>query len=133
MATLRKIREGIETRLATISGLRTFTLAPAKVPGPAAWVQPVGFSDETFEPSVDRTMAVVVAVPTKDLRTAQDRLDELLDVTGPKSVKMALEGDPTLGGIVADIRVTADDYRVALMNIGGVDYLTGELTVAVME
>jgi hypothetical protein len=48
---------------------------------------------------------VYVIVQRISERAGQDKLDELLAGTGPKSIKTAIESDRTLGGLVDTLRV----------------------------
>lgn len=53
------------------------------------------------------TIAVTVGVAASEIGHAQTNLDPFLAPTGAKSVVAALDADPTLGGVVDSVRVTA--------------------------
>jgi hypothetical protein len=63
---------------------------------------------------------------------AQQTLDNMLDTAGPRSIKAALEAEPTLGGLVDDLRVEQSlGYR--LYPVGERGHAIGtELTVCVI-
>lgn len=133
MADLAAIRDGLKTRLQTITGLRAFDTVPDQVAPPAAiiGVGPIDY-DTTFSRGADRyTMLCRVYVGRSSERTAQDKLDGYLSGTGTNSIKAAIEGDPTLGGAVDTSRVTrASGYGV--YEVAGVPYLGAEFEIDVI-
>lgn len=55
--------------------------------------------------------------------SAQENLDGLIDVKGAASMKVALEADKTLGGVVSDLRVTdVSEYKVYAQDLLGVEF-----------
>jgi len=131
MATVQEIREGIDDRLATITGLRHSPVVPGVVNPPHAFVKR---RQTTFGVSMDGeddvTFAVTVLVSWADQTTAQEALDEYLASTGAKSIKAAIDADPTLGDIVDFAHATVvEDERIAAFN--GVDYLAADIVVEV--
>jgi hypothetical protein len=103
------VRDGLKTRLQTITGLRVFDLIPDLVTPPAAIV---GQLDFTFDIANARgldqaTCDVYVIVQRLSERAGQDKLDEFLAGSGASSIKAAIEGDKTLGGAVNTLRVTS--------------------------
>jgi hypothetical protein len=133
MASVSAIRDGLRTRLATITGLRAYDVWPDQVHAPAAMVQPVrGRYKEALGGVPRLTFRVVLAAAPvqRGLARGEDVLDPYLDDTGATSIKAALEGDKTLGGIVASLHaVEWDDY--GLVAIGGVDYVGASVEVEV--
>lgn len=130
MATLGEIREGLETRLATIDGLRVTDFQPDSIRPPIGFVFPQGVEfDLNANRGLDQvTMICTVIVARADDRISQKRLDEY--VFGTKSVKTAIEGDRTLGGRVNTVRVTEmRNYGQVLY--GDVLYLAAEFVVEV--
>lgn len=114
------VRDGLKTRLATVSGLRVSDIIPDKVNPPCAIV---GQLDFTFDIDNARgldiaTCDVYVIVQRFDARSAQNKLDEYLG-SGSKSIKSAIEGDRTLGGTVNTLRVTSAEAGT---------YIEGEVT-----
>lgn len=122
------VRLGIETRLATISGLQTRERVGDNADPPVAMVwldSPVEF-DEAMGRGLDMyPWKVFVLVCRADAEEAQTLLDPYVRATGSTSVKTAIEGDRTLGGTVSTCRVT----RVAdidVFEIAGIKYLCAE-------
>jgi hypothetical protein len=114
------VRDGLKTRLQTVSGLRVSDLIPDKVNPPCAIV---GQLDFTFDIDNARgldmaTCDIYVIVQRFDARSAQNKLDEYLG-SGSKSIKSAIEGDRTLGGVINTLRVTSAEAGT---------YIEGEVT-----
>lgn len=114
------VRDGLKTRLQTISGLRVYDIIPDKVTPPSAIV---GQLDFTFDIDNARgldqaTCDIYVIVQRLDARSGQNKLDEYLS-SGSKSIKAAIEGDRTLGGAVNTLRVTSAEAGT---------YIEGEVT-----
>lgn len=140
MADLKAVRNGIETRMDTISGLRH---ADGMVNPPAYAVvlatPGTEFHQAYQDGLTDWTFSVVVYVSTAFNRTARDELDAYCDVTGSKSVKQAIEGDAKLGGIVHDLivrTVTQGDFIMRESSTSGSGstthaYVGAEFTVEV--
>lgn len=103
------VRDGLKTRLQTISGLRCFDLIPDQVTPPTAIV---GQLDFTFDIDNARgldlaNVDVIVIVQRFSERAGQNRLDSYLSGSGATSIKAAIEGDRTLGGACQTLRVTS--------------------------
>ena len=103
------VRDGLKTRLQTISGLRCFDLIPDQVTPPTAIV---GQLDFTFDIDNARGLDladvdVIVIVQRFSERAGQNRLDSYLSGSGATSIKAAIEGDRTLGGACQTLRVTS--------------------------
>ena len=114
------VRDGIKTRLQTISGLRVWDVIPDQVTPPGAVV---GQLDFTFDIDNARgvdlaNVDVYVIVQRMDARSGQNKLDEYLG-SGAKSIKTAIEADRTLGGTVNTLRVTRAEAGT---------YLQGDVT-----
>jgi hypothetical protein len=122
MASFSTLRDQLKIRLATISGLNTYDVVPEYIQSPAAVVgAPFGrewqinYVINNGPPRVaEWIIPIRVYVGANDSITAQDRLDQYLDSTGANSIKVAIEGDRTLGGFAQTCRVTkAENYGVA--------------------
>jgi hypothetical protein len=102
------VRDGLKTRLQTISGLRAYDLIPDTVVPPAAVVGQLDFTfDIDNARGLDQAQVdVLVIVQRFSERTGQDKLDAYLAGSGASSIKAAIEGDRTLGGAVNTLRVT---------------------------
>jgi hypothetical protein len=131
MASVQEIREGIDDRLATIAGLRHSSNVPGTINPPHAFVKR---RQTVFGVSMDGeddlTLAVTVLVSWADQETAQETLDEYLASTGAKSIKAAIDADPTLGDIVDFAHATlVEDERITAFY--GTDYLAADIIVEV--
>jgi len=103
-----QVRDGLKTRLQTISGLRAYDLIPDTVTPPAAVVGQLDFTfDIDNARGLDQAQVdVLVIVQRFSERSGQDLLDNYLSGSGATSIKAAIEGDRTLGGVVNTLRVT---------------------------
>lgn len=105
---ITNIRNGLQTRLETISGLQVYDHEPdAAAVTPAASIAFVGWTpNETFAgasaPTGDRTYRFVItvrlsgAVPEEQWQA----LDDYINPTGTNSILAAIDGDATLGSLV---------------------------------
>jgi hypothetical protein len=111
MASVSAVADGLKARLATVSGLRTFSYQPEQLNPPFAFPQ---LTSVTYH----RTMGKGSAVSTMDFtvvvvvgrwvdRVAHKTLDDYLSPDGAASIKNALEGDKTLGGACSDLIVSS--------------------------
>lgn len=134
MASIAAIRDGIKTRLATISGLYTHDTIPDDIYPPAAIVgAPTRISyDDAFRTAKTRFDFPVRVLAGRAIeRESQDRLDGYLSADGVSSVRAAIDGDPTLGGVVDYCRVSQGrDYGA--YQVAGVDYIGVELVLEVI-
>lgn len=115
------VRDGLKTRLQTISGLRVWDVIPDQVTPPGAVV---GQLDFTFDIDNARgvdlaNVDIYVIVQRMDARSGQNKLDGYLAGSGSSSIKAAIEGDRTLGGTVNTLRVTRAEAGT---------YLQGDVT-----
>jgi hypothetical protein len=103
-----QVRDGLKTRLQTITGLRAYDLIPDAVVPPCAVVGQLDFTfDIDNARGLDQAQVdVLVIVQRFSERAGQDKLDAYLAGTGSSSIKTAIEGDRTLGGTVNTLRVT---------------------------
>lgn len=103
-----QVRDGLKTRLQTITGLRAYDLIPDTVTPPAAVVGQLDFTfDIDNARGLDQAQVdVLVIVQRFSERSGQNLLDTYLSGAGSTSIKAAIEGDRTLGGAVNTLRVT---------------------------
>ena len=108
MTTLAEVRDGLDARLDTITGLRVVDYVPDDVGGyPAALIFPptnADYSDDLGDGSFTVQFVVLLLVPA-NVDRRQLSLYELMDRTGTGSVFAAVEADRTLGGLNVDARV----------------------------
>jgi len=111
-ATVDEIQAGIKGRLETIDGLHAYATEPEKPNPPQAYPRLVDWTyDQEFafggEVSMLYHFDVWVLVPlVPDFNRAQTMLNPYLSASGTRSVKLAIEEDVTLGGIVESCRLT---------------------------
>ena len=114
MATFSSIRDGLKTRLATISGVTVYDTVPDFLDPPAIIIAP--FNTLNFDTTMARgadtyEIPVILYIQRVNAASAQDSLDAFLASSGGSSVKAAIEGDLTLGGAALSARVvSATDY-----------------------
>jgi hypothetical protein len=119
-----QVRDGLKTRLETITGLRAYDLIPDTVVPPCAVVGQLDFSfDIDNARGLDQAQVdVLVIVQRFDERSAQNKLDAYLAGSGATSVKAAIEADRTLGGAVNTLRVTGAE--AGTYSSHGTDFLS---------
>lgn len=134
MASLSSIRSGLSTRLATISGMSVYSFVPDSIEPPTAVVGVMSSVD--YDSTMSRgsdlyEIPLYLYVSRVDAELSQDSLDEFLAGSGSKSIKQAIEGDSTLGGVVSSARVVeASNYGVYTIN--SIDYLGVEFNVEII-
>lgn len=128
------IRAGLVEALGNLSG---FNVVPYMLSVPAVetihfWPESVDY-DKSGSRGFDQWTWVVQAFLGLTIDVAsQQRLDDLLNSSGPTSLKATLEADSTLGGAVSDLRVrTADGYQLISLPGRG-DLLLSTWTVDVL-
>jgi hypothetical protein len=108
MGTLVEDGNALRAALATISGLHAHWLWPDVMLVPAAVVVPAqGLDVDTFDGQGGRTFRVyLLGAAAKDgTYRGQANCLPYLEESGAKSLRAALEADPTLGGKVDDLKV----------------------------
>jgi hypothetical protein len=108
-ATISQVKDGLKTRIETISGLRAFDYQPDQVNPPFAFptldtitYHQTGMASGGVVMNFTITLVVNRAVE----RTAQDALDQYMSFSGAQSLRAAIEADRTLGGVCDDLIVT---------------------------
>lgn len=132
MATISQIRSGLSTRLATITGLRSGPTIPDNVNPPFAIVAPSSVDyHRAFNNALSTyNFTVTLVVGRVSERTAQNSLDAYCSPSGASSIRVAIEGDKTLGGVVFDTIVTGM-RNYGSVTIGENTYLAAEFDIAV--
>lgn len=106
MTSLTDIRNAIKDALDGLEGINGIATSPAAPYPNTAWPVPISWEyDEDFDESVTWRLKVWLLVKGATVNREQTIIDPYLAPTGAKSVKAALEADPTLGGVVESIRV----------------------------
>lgn len=139
MATVAGIRDAIQTRLATVSGIKSYDVGTGAERMPCAIVFPRGTERLTGGGTYRYTFVVEVWVPlSMGLTKAQDALDALIDPEASTSIEAAIEGDKTLGSTVDSTMVGGfEGYGFGFFNTetlqpGGPNALTTRIPVEVI-
>lgn len=131
MAALSDIRAGIATNLATISGLR---VSDELLDNPQPPVAMVALNNIEYHQDMrlgaKYNFTVQVIVGRASERHAQRALDLYVNPEGSSSVKVAVELDRTLGGVVDDL-VVESMPNVGSIQLNDTTYLAADFLVAV--
>ena len=134
MATFSAIRDGLQARLLTISGLRVADTLPDKVNPPMAVIgpgeplrRPAAFGGTVSEWNV----LVRLFVARTAERAGQDKLDSYVDASGTNSIEAAVAAEKTLGGAV-DYMQFVEVRRYGEFRVADVGYLGCEFVFAAM-
>jgi hypothetical protein len=132
VASITAIRSGLATNLATITGLRSGPTIPDNVNPPYAIITPSGVQyHRAFNNALSTyNFTIMVVVGRVSERTAQNNLDAYCSPTGTSSIRVAIESDKTLGGVVYDTIVTGM-RNYGSVTIGENIYLAAEFDIAV--
>lgn len=134
-STIAQIMGGVETRLATISGLNTGDVSPSQVTPPYAFVsvpQIDNYHATMGRARITLPLQVTVLVSAAADRDGQLKLAGYANPTGATSVVTAVEGDKTLGGLVEDCIVRS--FRpLGLDEVGAIGYFGGVFDLAVIS
>lgn len=125
------VRNGIATRLSSITGLRVYDTVAGQVTPPCALVAiGSGFYDTDFSSGLTVNWSVVLIISRADDPRAQDALDTYLG-TASGGLAYAFNADETLGGKVESCRLIGwsdpQSYSIA-----GVDYVGVEVALEVI-
>lgn len=135
MATVATIRDAIQDRLDTVSGLKAYDVATGAERMPCALVFPAGVERMTAGGNYRYRFVVEAWVPlSAGLRHAQDVLDGFIDPEASTSLEAAIEADRTLGGIATSTRVDGfESYGFGALNdeMGTANALTARIPVEV--
>jgi len=131
-ATITQVKQGLATRLATINGLRAFAYQPDQLNPPMALptLDNVLYHKTMKTALTEMTFTVTLIVCKADSRAAQSQVDPYISATGSQSVRVAIEGDPTLGGVVDSLIVnSAGGFQIISAEDG--DYLATDFNLTV--
>ena len=131
-ATTKQVADGLKNALATISGLRSYSLQPDQLNPPIAFPILNGVEyHQAFQGGdvvMDWTISVIVGRYTD--RTAHAALDGYLNYSGASSIRAAIEADKTLGGVCQTL-VLASSANIQSLSVAEADYLTVEFQLTV--
>lgn len=132
-ATVTQVADGLKTRLATISGLRTFSYQPEQMNTPPFAYPELNQVDyhKAFQGGiVTMSWTIHVVVGRWTDRTAFAALNDYLSYSGAKSIRACLEGDLTLGGVCQTLVLTSG-ADVSSIGEGGSEFLEVQMTLTV--
>jgi hypothetical protein len=130
------MRQAIANNIANnISGIRVSYYIPDNPNPPQAIVTPPTIRyDQSFGRGIDEYSFQVIVLATRaDERTGQELIDTYCAPIGTGSIKDAIESDKTLGGLVADLRVTDMTGVTPTTLADGQVYLTATWSVTVFS
>lgn len=123
-ATIAQVAAGLKTRLATVSGLRVFDYTPDQVNPPVAFpvLNTVNYHTLFGDDGVEMSWSVHVVVGRYVDRVSFTNLDAYLSYSGATSIRAALEGDLTLGGIV-DTMIVEGATQIESVSVAEAEFL----------
>ena len=123
-ATVSQVADGIKVRLATVSGLRTFSYQPEQLNPPVAFpvLESVEYHRAFGGGDVQMRWQIFVIVGRYLDRVAHSNLDGFLSYSGATSLRAAIEGDKTLGGVVNTL-VLDSGMSVGSLTVAEADFL----------
>jgi hypothetical protein len=131
-ATVSQVAEGLKARLATVTGLRTFSYQPEQVNPPVAFpvLDSIDYHRAFGGGDVQMRFTIIVIVGRYLDRVAHTNLDGFLSFSGATSLRAAIEGDKTLGG-VAETLVMDSSLSIGSLAIAEAEYLQVSFSVLV--
>lgn len=131
-ATISQVATGLQTRLATISGLRTFSYQPEQENPPFAYpeINSVDYHRAFSGGDVVMNWTIYVVVGRWLDRTAHAALDDYLSYSGAKSIRAAIEADQTLGGVCSTL-IVRSGADITSLDANGAQFLVIQLQVEV--
>ena len=136
MMGLKTIGAGIKDRLATIASLN-HVYAPDELPGainefPCVLIMPGETTYRvTFGGESDYLFRIIVLLTSQDQPSALSNILDYLEESGTDSIKAAIEGDPTLGGVADDSTITRN-LGLGATTWAGHTYLSTEFELKVL-
>jgi hypothetical protein len=108
-ATVSQVATGLKNRLSTISGLRTFNYQPEQLNPPVAYpvLNSITYHRAFGGGNVEMFWSVFVVVGRYTDSRAFELCDDFLAYSGVKSLRAAIEGDKTLGGVCQSLVVSS--------------------------
>ena len=123
-ATVSQVATGLKNRLATVSGLRVFDYQPEQLNPPVAFpvIESIEYHQAMGGGHVQMRFNVFVIIGRYLDRVAHANLDAYLSYDGASSIRAALEGDRTLGG-VAQTLIVDSSTSISSLTVAEADYL----------
>jgi hypothetical protein len=130
---LTDVMDALGAALQEIADVNVYAFPPDAVTVPALVVRyPESITyDSTMARGADELELIVVALVGKvSDRGARTSLNSYIDGDGERSVKQAVEADPTLDGNCHTLRVA--EAEVVTNTVGGIEYLAVEFTIEIV-
>jgi hypothetical protein len=123
-ATVSQAAAGIATRLATISGLRSFAYQPEQLNPPVAFpvLNSIEYHGAMGGGNVRMNFDVIVIVGRYVDRVAHSLLDAYLSYSGATSLRAAMEADRTLGGVASTL-IMDTSTEISTVSVADGDFL----------
>lgn len=131
-ATISQVASGLQVRLATVPGLRSYSFQPEQLNPPFAFpiLQQVQYHGAMGGGDVAMTWGITVVTGRWTDRTAHTLLDGFLSFSGASSIRAAIEADPTLGGVAGTL-VVASAANITALTVADADFLQVQFSVTV--
>lgn len=131
-ATVSQVADGLKTRLATVTGLRTFSYQPEQINPPVAFpiLESVEYHGAFAGGNVRMRWTVMVIVGRYLDRVAHSNLDGYLSYDGATSLRAAIEGDRTLGGVCQTL-IMDQGLSIGSLTVAEADFLQVSFSVLV--
>ena len=131
-ATVSQVAEGLKNRLATISGLRTFSYQPDQLNPPVAFpiIESIEYHRAFGGGDVQMRFTIMVVVGRYLDRVAHSNLDGYLSYDGATSLRAAIEGDRTLGGVCQTL-IMDQGLSIGSLTVAEADFLQVSFSVLV--
>lgn len=128
--TVQQIKTAIATKLATISGLRTFDYQPDQINPPFAWptLQRIDYHYAMAGGRSEYQFVITVVAGRQTDRYPERQLDQYLDFTN--GIRGAIMADQTLGGVVQACIVTSAG-NISSIDAGDSTYLTIDFNLTI--
>ncbi len=131
-ATVTQVTDGLKARLATVSGLRTFSYQPEQVNPPVAFpvLDSIDYHRAFGGGDVQMRFTIIVIVGRYLDRVAHANLDGFLSYDGATSLRAAIEGDKTLGGVASTL-IMDSSLSIGSLAIAEAEFLQVSFSVLV--
>jgi hypothetical protein len=130
--TISQVATGLQARLATISGLRAYNYQPEQENPPLAYpvLQQVEYHRAFQGGDVVMTWGITAITGRWTDRTAHQLLDGYLSYSGATSIRAAIEGDRTLGGVCKTL-ILNQAANITALTVADANFLQVQFTVIV--
>ena len=132
MSTVTEISDALKNALTVIPGLRVYDYLPDQINPPVGYVgiQSVNYLGAFRGGNPVHTYTITIVVGRVSERASQRALDDFLAYDGDRSVRAALEADPTLQGFIQTL-VVVDGGNLSPLTMGDVTYVSIDFSVTV--